>query len=121
MIEDQCRNSRQKLPNWLIEKRRLKPRLAFGLDFFYEAFWNLCTERVFNEVVLNLAWSKIQEYADYYGMDFEESEQFHYLIKKMDEAYVKQMRENGKPKQDKSIEPRRSANGRSKADTSKGE
>jgi hypothetical protein len=119
MIESQCRNAKKPIPDWLRKKRESKPKLAFGLDFFYEAFWNLCTERVFNEVVLNIAWSKVQEYADYYGMDFEEAEQFHYLIKRMDEAYVNQMRENGKPKQDKPSESRRPTAKRGKGDSSK--
>lgn len=128
MIEKQCKNFNKPLPDFLLKKRAKKrPKLAFGLDFFYEAFWNLCTERVFNEVILNIAWSKIQEYADYWEMDFEESEQFHYLMKKMDDAYVKNMRKkgkkdnknNGKTEQDESIEPRKPTNQRAKQNKSK--
>ena len=73
-----------------------RPKLAIGLGFYLDAFWDLCTERVYSEVIVNLSWSKIQQYADHYEMDFEDAEQFHYIIKKIDNAYVKQMRENGK-------------------------
>lgn len=118
MIEKQCRNSKQALPEWLIKKRESRPSLAMGLEFYYNAFWNLCTERVFHEVVLGLAWSKIQEYADYYEMDFKDAEKFHYIIKKMDTAYVQNMRENGKPKQDKPIESRKPTGKRGKTDKS---
>lgn len=67
-----------------------------GLNFFYEAYLKLCTERVFHEVCLSISWSKIQQYADYYGMDFEESERFHIYMSAMDEAYCKQMRKDAK-------------------------
>lgn len=69
-----------------------------GLEFFYNAFFTLCTERVFNESVLGIAWSKIQQYADHYEMDFEEAERFHIYMSAMDHAYCKQTRENAKNK-----------------------
>jgi hypothetical protein len=115
MIEKQAKNAKKPLPEWLVKKRASKPKLAFGLDFYYNAFWTLCTERVFSEVVLHLAWSKIQMYADYWEMDFDDAEQFHYLMKKMDDAYVENMRvKDGKTKQDQPIDTRKPTNERVK-------
>lgn len=94
----QCKRFNTPIPDAILNRRKNKPQLGMGLEFFYKSFFVLCTERVFNEVVLGIAWSKIQEYADYYGMDFEESERFHVYISGMDEAYCKQMREDAKNK-----------------------
>jgi hypothetical protein len=75
---------RTAIPDFILNK----PKLAMGLEFYYEAFNNLCSERQMGEHgVFGLSWSIIQRYADHYELDFEEGEKFHYLISKMDIAY----------------------------------
>lgn len=83
MVET-ARRERQPVPSFILNR----PKLALGLDFYYEAFHNLCTERqVGQHGIFGLSWSVIQNYADHYELDFEEGEKFHYLISKMDNAY----------------------------------
>jgi hypothetical protein len=78
------RRERQPVPDFILNR----PKLAIGLDFYYEAFHNLCSERKMGQHgIFGLSWSTIQRYADHYELDFEEAEKFHYLISKMDIAY----------------------------------
>lgn len=99
-IEKQCKNQKQPLPQWLVERRRNKPELAFGLNFYYEAFFNIGTDRMPSQGVWNISWSSIQRYADHFEMDFEQSEKLHFLIARMDDSYIEFMSEkNGKEEQ----------------------
>lgn len=76
------------MPKNIRDKIKNKPKLAIGLDFYYQAFNRLCTERPPSESIASIPWSKIQMYAEHYGMDFEEAERFHIYMSRMDDAYI---------------------------------
>lgn len=103
-IEEECLKKNKPLPDWLIEKRKNTPKLAMWVDFYYQSFCELCTERPNGESVASIPWSKIQLYADHYKLSFSESERFHYIIRKVDDLFIERMQENAK-KQLQSIEP----------------
>lgn len=63
-----------------------------GMVFYYNAFFNLNTERHFDGKIVNsLSWYSVQRYAEHYELDFNESEIFHFLIEKMDNAYCEEI------------------------------
>ena len=72
-----------------------KPRLATGLVFFIDAFWDLDSERS----TLNLdpiPWSKIVRYGEFYGLEKEAIEDLLYLIREADNAYLRRIAEKRK-------------------------
>jgi len=62
-----------------------KPELLKGLNVYLQAFLDLSSDR-FNEII---AWSSIVRYSEYYGFDFEQTEDLIYFIRNMDAAYLK--------------------------------
>lgn len=87
---------KQPIPDWLSSKRVIRPSLNSSLSFYYKAFFELCSEREISEVCSSLKWSSIQRYAEYYELEFEQSETFIFLIQKMDNAYVRKSIKHGK-------------------------
>lgn len=109
MVEKQARNEKKPIPEWLDKKRREKPELGFGLSFYYNAFFDIGSERPPSEMVWNISWSSIQRYADHYEMEFDQAERLHFIIRKMDNAYIEFMSEKGKGRNDgKEQQPRQS-------------
>lgn len=96
-LETQCIKQKIPKPKWLEER----PQLGLGLLFYYESYHKLSTERMPADYVTAIPWSKIQQYAEHYGMGFEEQETFHFFINKLDNAYMTKVAEDVK-KQNKS-------------------
>jgi len=72
-----------------------KPKLATGLVFFFDAFYDLDTER--STVNLDpIPWSKIVAYGQYHGLGTEGIEDLLYLIREADNAYLRRVAEKRK-------------------------
>ena len=84
ILED-CYRLRRPLPQAIREA----PELNLGLEFAYQAFWELTTCRPVGFGVGAIPWSAIREYALAYGVDEEEDfSEFTLLIRAMDRVYV---------------------------------
>lgn len=81
-IINQCANSGEELP----EEIANRPQLLFGLSFYIKAFDDLDTERSHSMGVTQIPWSKIVNYAHIEGMDKQETQDFVYIIRKVDDA-----------------------------------
>lgn len=107
-VEKQAKNAGKPIPDWILKKRMNRPELGFGLSFYYNAFFDIGSERPPSQTVWNIAWSSIQRYADHYEMDFEQAEKLHFIIRKMDNAYIEFMNDkNGKQQEQQSKQSRK--------------
>lgn len=88
---------------WAIpEHIQNRPILLQGLDVFYDAFHALDTERSHQFSTVKIPWSSIQYYAEVNELD---AYDLHYLIRSMDNAYLKKIQEkSGATDTDKSRE-----------------
>lgn len=69
-----------------------KPKLPTGLILYYEAFFDLDTERNHGMGLASIPWSAIVSYGQYYELDVDE---LIYFIRKMDNAHLDRLaREN---------------------------
>jgi hypothetical protein len=64
------------------------PFLHFGLQIYFDAFFELSSCRINSFEIGRLNWLMIDEYCKRQGLDEEQSEDMHYFIRKMDDAYV---------------------------------
>ncbi len=80
-IVTQCLRFKQPIPERILNK----PELQKGLDIYLQAFLDLSLDRT-NEAI---GWSSIIAYAQYYGFDFEQTEDLIFFIRAMDEEYLK--------------------------------
>lgn len=69
------------LPVEMVERPKLKKNLLGYL----EAFYDLDTERHHGQGLMRIPWSKIVNYARYYGMNVEETV---FFIRRMDDAHI---------------------------------
>lgn len=64
------------------------PELSEGLEFYFEAFFELDSERHHGEGLMPIGWWSIVRYGQYYGLNSEEIEDLVYLIRRMDDAHL---------------------------------
>jgi hypothetical protein len=84
ILED-CYRLRRPLPKAIREA----PQLELGLEFTYQAFWELNTCRPTGWTLGSIPWTAIHDYAKAHGMKYgEEFEDFSYLIRAMDRAFL---------------------------------
>lgn len=90
------------------------PDLQLGLDFYYSAFWTLCSERSVGMGAGSIPWYSIYRYAEINRLDEDDFSDFEYLIRKMDEAYLGHMQKESKSKleADKAIAERKPIKGK---------
>ena len=72
-----------------------KPKLASGLMFFFDAFYDLDTERSLADLH-PIPWSKIVLYAEYHQLKREEADDLLYLIREVDNAFLRRLAERRK-------------------------
>lgn len=65
------------------------PVLFMGSELFYNAFWDLTTDRPGGMGLLPIPWYAIQRYAEYFEFSQEQSSDLHYFVRVMDAEYVK--------------------------------
>lgn len=93
MIQE-CYRDRRPLPKSI----RNAPELLMGLEFTYGAFIDLNVERSFGWVPGPIPWSSIYDYARTHDLTPEETEDLTFLIRRMDEAYLRYHDEKAKAK-----------------------
>jgi hypothetical protein len=69
------------------------PKLALGLSLYWNAFFDLDSERSHAFAPTTIPWSKIREYANLYEFDEEQTEDLIFLIRKMDKAHLEKMKD----------------------------
>lgn len=85
-IITECMRSRLPLP----AKIQDAPELELGLELYFGAFFDLSTCRPNSGMGLSpIPWSAIEEYACVYEFDPEQREDLLYLVRAMDQAYIK--------------------------------
>ena len=94
-IANQCMQDGTPLP----DRIQNKPRLFEGLQFTLESFFQLDSERHHGNGLQRIPWSSIVAYASHHGMDYEETEEFIYLIRQMDESVLQRMTKEQKARE----------------------
>ena len=72
------------IPPWIKDA----PELDIGLDYYYEIFWDLSTERQIGMGLGPIPHSAIEAYAVNHNFNAEEAHDLFYLIKRMDVAFL---------------------------------
>lgn len=84
-----------------------KPKLPTGLILYYEAFFDLDTERNHGMGLASIPWSAIVRYGEYYSLDTDE---LIFFIKAMDNAHLERMARESKSGKD-TVRPSKVGNG----------
>jgi hypothetical protein len=71
------------------------PMLRQGLVFYLEAFFDLDSERSQGMGLGRIPWIAITQYAEYYGLDDEQTDSLLYFIKALDSAHLQRIKEKG--------------------------
>ena len=88
----------------LPKKIQEAPTLLPGLDIYFEAFYDLGSERINGMSVGEIPWRAAWFYArERLGMDEEEASRFWFLVKQMDIVYINHIENKNKPKNKKPI------------------
>lgn len=81
---------RERLP---VPKRiQNAPRLRFGLELYYGAFFDLCSCRLNAWDFGEIPWTATNEYCRTLGLDEDQTEKMHYFIALLDRTYLRIMR-----------------------------
>lgn len=75
------------------DRIRNRPRLRFELIFFLDAFYELDTDRNVSVSFGPIPWSSLNNYALAHEISGEDYHDFMYLVRAVDTAYIKHMRE----------------------------
>jgi len=71
-----------------------KPDLMIGLDLYLMAYFDLSTERPPSMTISPIPISKMKEYALYWNLEFEQTEDLIYLIRRMDVSNIERIIES---------------------------
>ena len=82
----------------LPEKIQNAPSLRPGLELYYIAFQDLMASRNSGMSLGPIWWSTVQTYCDAKGLDEDQTETMHFLIKEMDTVWLKHMNKKSDPK-----------------------
>lgn len=80
-----CYAQRRPLPDFV----RDAPELLPGLEFYFNAFLALTTCRINGFGMGQIPWTAVNDYCKAYGINDEQREDLQYIIRKMDEEYIK--------------------------------
>lgn len=67
------------------------PELRWGLELYFEAYFDLDTERSHAAGFTSIPWSSIVRYAQLYDFDEDQTERLLVHIRKMDNANIKKL------------------------------
>ena len=93
----ECYRRHQPLPKSLTEA----PALIQGLGLFFDAFCELDSCRQVGMGIGSIPWSVVQDYAITNEFTMEQTEDLHYFIQKMDQAYRSRVASQSKAKSPK--------------------
>src|SRR5690606_11766519 len=83
------------IPDWAKEEPQLLP----GDEFYVEAFWELCSERLMP--MGQIPWRSIVEYGRHKSLDDDILPVFHTVVREMDRAYLRWQAEQADRQRDK--------------------
>lgn len=83
-IVKSCFQDGRQLPDFL----QNEPELLPGLEVYLEAFWDLSTCRQMGMGLGPIPWTSIENYITISGGDENFREDFHHLIRRLDQAYL---------------------------------
>jgi hypothetical protein len=64
------------------------PSLKLTNQFYFQAFFELDSERINGFDIGPIPWSSIVKYAEYHGFEYDEREDFLVFIRRMDNVYI---------------------------------
>lgn len=64
------------------------PKLSMGLQLYMQAFFDLDCERSHAMAPTAIPWSSVQDYARAFDFDEEQTEDLHFLIRRMDSKHL---------------------------------
>lgn len=64
------------------------PELYFGLELYYQAFWDLCSCRNSAFGIGEIPWTSIQNYGISLGFSEDQLYNLHYFIPVMDKVFI---------------------------------
>lgn len=67
------------------------PELEIGLHIYLQAFLDLDSERSHANGLTAIPWSSITSYANAFGFDDEQTEDLHYLVRRLDHEHLKRL------------------------------
>ena len=79
----------------LPERIQNKPKLALGLAFYLDAFVELDTDRAAGFGLGAIPWSSLHTYALAHEMAGDDYHDFMYILRKLDNAYLKHVQSKG--------------------------
>lgn len=82
------------LPEWYLDQPQLQP----GDNFYFRAFWELSSCRQFGWSVGPIPWRDMVLYAEYAGLDSENTQLFATVLRELDEVYLSWSRDEVKRK-----------------------
>jgi hypothetical protein len=66
----------------------VEPELRWGLELYYDAFWELDKDRSHGSGYTYIPWSSVVRYIQLYELDEDQAERFQAHISAMDNAYI---------------------------------
>lgn len=81
-----------------VSKLNKEPLLRYGLALYYNAYFDLDTERNHGQGWTSIPWHSIIHYADVYGLDEDQTERLVAHIKAMDHANIKKLSDDAEAK-----------------------
>lgn len=91
-IAKTCIQNGMPLPDFI----KNEPELMPGLEMFLQAFWDLSTCRQMGMGLGPIPWTSIENYATISGGDEEFTQDLHYHIRRLDQAYLNWASEKNK-------------------------
>ena len=76
-----------------------RPELIFGLQFYWEAFWCLSSERAVGMAEGPIPWSSVANYAETFGLPLDQFSDLWYIIKAMDTVFLEERRKQADKQQ----------------------
>ncbi len=76
-----------------------------GLEMYMKCFWDLCGDRP--QQGMRITWSTVDRWCEVFGLDREERHDVHFLIGRMDIAYLNWQNKKPLPEKEKKSDPRR--------------
>ena len=89
-VSNTARRMRGKVPAKLTEDVELPEELRV----YFDAFWDLDSDRSHAMGWMRIPWSSIARYAEFYGFDEEQSERLNTHIRAMDTANIERLEAN---------------------------
>lgn len=98
MESGQYQQATGRVPDWWDKQ----PRMVRGDELYLEAFWELSSCRNFGMGVGPIPWNFIVMYGEQKGLDRGMLKTFAYVIRALDEVYLKDLHENQRKESEQS-------------------